>query len=247
MGGSVRRRDGRWEYRYDAGLDPVTGRRSRPGGSGFPTYLAAQQALRQAQHAHATTTQPAIPERDAGLTVLAYLTAWLSEVAPHLRSATTNAYGRYIATHIGPAIGNLPLRDLTAGHRNQLYAHLLADGHLRRPGGLSPKSVVNIHRMLHRALTPAVRQRLVSPSVIDHAQPPELPHRRRTGSGAPQPSLRADREAATILAALILDSADGRKVDAGMVTERSQEAENPPTTSRFRRSAGPSTSSGGGI
>lgn len=53
MTGTVRERDGRWEYRFDAGRDPITGRRSRPGRSGFATREEAEAAL---QHAEATHT-----------------------------------------------------------------------------------------------------------------------------------------------------------------------------------------------
>ena len=52
MSGSVRRRsNGSWEFRYDAGADPLTGRRRRRGGSGFATRREAQTALRKAMTA----------------------------------------------------------------------------------------------------------------------------------------------------------------------------------------------------
>jgi hypothetical protein len=110
--------------------------------------------LRRAEEAHAASKTAVSQDRRATLTVLAYLNGWLTAVEPSLRPSTSRAYGIYIASHIGPSIGSLRLHLLTATHLNRLYAHLLEDGHARRVGGLSPKSVINIHRMLHRALSP---------------------------------------------------------------------------------------------
>jgi Arm DNA-binding domain len=51
--GTVRRREsGDYEYRFDAGFDPLTGQRRRPGRSGFKTKREAEQALRAAITAH---------------------------------------------------------------------------------------------------------------------------------------------------------------------------------------------------
>lgn len=45
MNGSVRRRtNGDWEYRFDAGQDPLTGGCRRPGRSGVKTKCEATQA-----------------------------------------------------------------------------------------------------------------------------------------------------------------------------------------------------------
>jgi hypothetical protein len=51
--GTVRRREnGDWEYRFEAGKDPLTGTRRRFGKSGFKTRREAEQALRKAITAH---------------------------------------------------------------------------------------------------------------------------------------------------------------------------------------------------
>ena len=54
MNGSVhRRRDsGTWEYRFELGPDPMTGRRRRIAKAGFPTKREAAAALRTAIQAH---------------------------------------------------------------------------------------------------------------------------------------------------------------------------------------------------
>lgn len=176
MSGSIRQRDGKWEYRLDAGLDPITGRRFRPGRSGFETRADAEAALRLAETAHAKA-QETRARAGASLTVLAYLTGWLTQIQGTVRPTTWTAYSIYIASHIAPSIGNVRLEELAAAHLNRLYAHLLEEGRARSSGGLSPKSVLNIHRMLHRALVPAVKSGLLPRDVLDNAIPPAVPDR----------------------------------------------------------------------
>jgi integrase len=55
---------------------------------------------------------------------------------------------------------------------NLLYAHLLENGRRRGGGGLSPKTVRNIHVMLHRALKDAVRWGYLPRNVADAVDPP---------------------------------------------------------------------------
>jgi integrase len=61
---------------------------------------------------------------------------------------------------LGPAGKPLPLREAP-------------------PTGLSPKTVVNVHRMLHRAWTDAVTWRYVTRNVVAETSPPRVPRTRR--------------------------------------------------------------------
>jgi integrase-like protein len=59
-------------------------------------------------------------------------------------------YKTNLQVHIIPALGSLKLQRLTAPRIASFYSELLADG--RRDGeGLAPKTVRNIHALLHRA------------------------------------------------------------------------------------------------
>jgi integrase len=51
----------------------------------------------------------------------------------------------------------MPLQRLAPAHLNGLYAELLANGRLDGTGGLSPKTVREVHVILHKALKDAVR------------------------------------------------------------------------------------------
>jgi integrase len=69
---------------------------------------------------------------------------------------------------------------LTSVRLNTFYAHLLTRGRTKRAGGLSTKTVRNVHVMLHKALSDAVAWRYVSENVAEHAKPPRVSRRRAT-------------------------------------------------------------------
>jgi integrase len=84
-----------------------------------------------------------------------------------LASYRTNANA-----HVVPVLGELKLQALTPVQLNLFYAHLLENGRRRGGGGLSPKTVRNIHVMLHRALKDAVRWGYLPRNIADAVDPP---------------------------------------------------------------------------
>ena len=97
-----------------------------------------------------------------------------------LRASTFDSYRRNIELHVVPAIGAVPLQKLTPEHLDTFYAELLTSGRRNgKGGGLSVKSVRNIHTMLHKALADAARKGTVLRNVAAVADPP-----RRAGGRA---------------------------------------------------------------
>ena len=86
---------------------------------------------------------------------------------------------RALEAYVVPHIGDTALQDLTPIRLNLLYAHLLKDGRVRGPGGLSAKTiqnvqnVQNVHGMMHRALRDAVKWDLVPRNVAEDALSPK--------------------------------------------------------------------------
>jgi integrase len=167
--GTVRRRDnGDWEYRFDAGVDPLTGKRRRPGRSGFATKREAEQALRAAMSAH----EQGRTVRASSRTVEQFLEEWHAAIKVTVRPTTWVNYRNYMYFYVIPHIGSTRLQDLAPVRLNLLYSHLLDDGRRRGDGGLAPKTILNVHRMLHRALRDAVRWDMAPRNPADDAQPP---------------------------------------------------------------------------
>jgi len=176
-GGNVSRRpSGEWEYRFDVGPDPLTGKRRRTTRSGFRTKREATQAMNQAITSHVQGRHVLRSRR----TVEDFLNEWHAAVQSALRPSTWVNYRNYLDAYVIPVIGKTALQDLNAVRLNLLYGHLLTKGRVKTPGGLAPKTVQNVHRMLHRALRDAVKWGQVPRNYAEDAEPPRAPRKRPT-------------------------------------------------------------------
>ena len=145
--GTIRKRsDGRWEARYTTGIDPKTGKQTQKS-----VYGKTQKEVRQ-------KLTEVTAEIDSGTyleqtkdTVGEWLDTWLKTYALYsVKSYTYDAYERSCNIHIKPALGRIRLSALTAPQIQQFYNSLITEKEL------SPKTVKNIHGVLHRALGQAV-------------------------------------------------------------------------------------------
>lgn len=66
-----------------------------------------------------------------------------------------------IKHHIKPALGRVKLKDLRGINIQPFYNQLLIDGRVDKKGGLSAKTIKNIHVVLHRALEQAMKNELI--------------------------------------------------------------------------------------
>jgi integrase len=106
-------------------------------------------------------------------TVRSYLLEeWLPEnQPPRLRPSSFANYTIYTRIHVVPRLGEIELQRLSPANLSGFYRGLLTDA--RRDGqGLAPKTVRNIHAMLHRALKDAVRLGYLVRNVADAVTPP---------------------------------------------------------------------------
>lgn len=100
-------------------------------------------------------------------TLKAYLEYWLEDVhKPNIRISTYVKYKKLLK-YILPTLGQTMLQKLTPQQIQKLYANKLKEG-------LSPKMVVCIHGLLHKALDNAVKWGLVARNVCDLVSPPRL-------------------------------------------------------------------------
>lgn len=98
---------------------------------------------------------------------------WLPAKRLALRPTTWGRYSWIVEHYVVPALGEVPLRRLRAEHLEGFYRRLLESGRARG-GGLSPKTVVEVHAMVRSALRFAARQRLVRVNVADDAVAPRV-------------------------------------------------------------------------
>jgi integrase len=144
---------------------------------GFATKAVAVAAMRAAVR---SAKANGAPIRVSRLTVATYLQTWLASLTTGgaIRPTTWKTYDVAIRVHILPRIGGVLLKELTRIQVRSLYQQLDAGGRSRgATGGLSPKSVHNVHLCLHRALSEAVEDGLirVNPASRAHRAPPDGP------------------------------------------------------------------------
>ena len=99
---------------------------------------------------------------------------WLPSKRTRVKPSTANSYERNIRLHINPNIGAIPLQRLQPEDLDELYVKLLTDGKRNGDGGgLSAKSVRNVHATLQSALSDAARKGTVARNVADTAATPD--------------------------------------------------------------------------
>lgn len=146
--GTIRKRpDGRWEARYTVGFDPQTGKQNQKSIYG-KTQKEAREALTQVISDLDDGTYIAPSAQSLG----EWLDTWLIVYAQHsVKPYTYDNYERNCNRHIKPALGKTRLSNLSAPQIQQFYNTLLVEKKL------SPKTVKNIHGVLHRALKQAYK------------------------------------------------------------------------------------------
>ena len=167
-GGTIRRRsDGRWEARYTAGRDPGTGKQIQKSIYG-KTQAEVRKKLQQACIAidEGTYVEP------SKLTVGGWLGIWVENYTQNLKPYTKKSYNTQIKKHIKPALGAIKLTSLNTVEIQRFYNGLLKGKEDTEP--LSPKTIKNIHGVLHKALEQAVEIGYLRYNVSDACKLPRV-------------------------------------------------------------------------
>ena len=117
--GSIRKRkDGRWEGRYTAGRDPVTGKVV------YKNVLGRTQAEVKARLKAAIEANTNLDIVKAEqYTVGQWMDVWFENCAKiKVRPSSHQTYRGYIDNHIKPSIGSIPLSKLSSLHLQQFYS-----------------------------------------------------------------------------------------------------------------------------
>ncbi len=105
-----------------------------------------------------------------------YLEEWFkTSIETNLRPNTVDGYRVNIEKHIKPNIGEKVLQELTATQIQNFYNTMYEKYKKKEPGGLSPKSILYVHRVLSKALDAAVRKNLISRNVAKDVTRPKVP------------------------------------------------------------------------
>ena len=178
--GNIRKRsDGRWEGRYTAGHDPKTGKPISKNVLG-KTQAEVKEKLKRA----IADAEKLDFSKTGQYTVGQWMDVWFENYAKvKVRPSSHQTYQGYIAHHIKPRIGGIPLEKLTTLDLQKLYTELLEDGRVvrkeseKQPKGLSPKTVRNINQIISSAMDQAVAQKLILTNPTDGCALPKVEHK----------------------------------------------------------------------
>mgnify|MGYP001809690685 CR=1 FL=1 len=76
--------------------------------------------------------------------------------------------------HLNPRLGKIKLQELKGVQIQQVYNQLLENGRVDKRGGLSPKTIKNVHVVLHRALEQAVKDELIIKNPLNSVTLPRM-------------------------------------------------------------------------
>ena len=156
----VRRKDGRYYWRYTVGRDPATGKQIQKSVYG-KTYT---ECLTKKNKIISEWEQTGKIVKSSSMTIEKWLQEWLNSYCIGVSDSTRKKYASDIKNRIVPYIGKAKLKDLTRENVQQFVNAISED--------VSPKSVKNIHGTLHKALQKAVDIELIKSNPSDGIELP---------------------------------------------------------------------------
>jgi len=170
MKGSVSKKGNKYYYALYRGRDKDTGKKKYVTSKGFRTKQEAEHALAIELGAIARD-EYVLPDK---MTFSQYVYQWLESYGVmNLKQTTLEGYYKYFENHILPNIGEIPIQVLKPFHLQTLYHKLLTKGRVDGKGGLSGKTVGQVHRIISKALNDAVKLEVVSRNVAKKITPPK--------------------------------------------------------------------------
>jgi len=172
-----KRPDGRWEGRYTAGRDPVTGKAI------YKNVLGKTQAETKEKLKRAIEENVKVDVvRSGKYTVAEWVRLWFETYSkPSIREQTAYYYNNYIEKHIVPGIGSIKLDKLTTLQIQQFYNKMKTSGRVQRyehielkDKGLSNRFIRGVHGVLNSALEQAVKERLITSNPAEGYKLPKI-------------------------------------------------------------------------
>lgn len=160
--GSIRKRpNGTWEARITIGRDPGTGKLIRRS-----IYGKKQQDVKNKMQAIQAQLNSGDYTEPSNLTVEDWMKTWLEDYTNHLKPRTKTTYAGFANNHIIPLLGKAKIQ--------KLQPHDIQKAYNKLSKTLSPKTVHNVHGVLHEALSKAVSNGIIKANPSDLCTLPKL-------------------------------------------------------------------------
>jgi integrase len=166
------RGNGNWYAVIDV-RDPFTGKRKRKWIS-LPDANGKRQAQIECARLISEAQTGGLTIEPAKTTVSDYLERWLEYAKPNISPRSYERYAEIVRKNLVPRLGMVTLGRLKPEHIAAAYSDALAHGRRKSEGGLSPRTVHHMHRILKQALSRAVRWQLIPRNPADAVDPPKV-------------------------------------------------------------------------
>ena len=108
------------------------------------------------------------------VTVAEFLERWLTHMTTQVDARTHVGYAEKVRKNIVPLLGQVLLTKLRSDQIEAAYTKALASGRCDGNGGLSPRTVHHLHRILKQALKLAVKWKLLAVNPCDAVDAPKV-------------------------------------------------------------------------
>lgn len=156
-----------WEGRCTIGYDPGTGKQKQRSITG-KTQKEVAQKIRQITAELDTGTY----HEPCKLTVGEWLDIWTKEYLGDVKPRTQDSYKTTVDNHLKPAFGAMKLEALAPFDVQQFY-NRMKNGD-KKQAALSPKTIRNIHGVLHKAMEQAVALGYLRTNPADKCKLPKV-------------------------------------------------------------------------
>ena len=163
-----------WQARYSAGFDPGTGKQKQHSITG----KTQKEVLQKLKAATAAIDNGSYIEPSA-MTVAQWLQIWSDNYLEGIKPSTAYLYRRSIALYLTPNLGAVKLCALKTQQIQAFYNDLLRPGK-KNAEPLSPKTIKNIHGILHKALQQAVANGDIRQNPADACSLPKVVRKEMT-------------------------------------------------------------------
>lgn len=172
-GGHIRRRgENSFELKYEAGIDPRTGKRVTKYISFKGTKREAQTKLTELLAAVAKGSHVEPNKLTVGEFVRGRVDHW--EASGKISARTAERYRYLVENQVAPHIGTKQLQKLLPLHIEEWHTNLRNSGRADGKGGIAMRTIGHAHRVLSKALSDAVKNHLVLSNVTKLEAAPKV-------------------------------------------------------------------------
>jgi integrase len=152
-----------WYLLYDVPVAPDEKRRQRNIRIGRMPKAEAEARKRELLR----RIDEGLESKPVALNTGEYVAGWLESVSHSLAAKTHERYASLLRKHVIPVIGGIQLGRVTSDHIEMIYSRL-------RAKGLSQRTCLHVHRVLHTAFADAVRRRKLKENVVGQLKAPRV-------------------------------------------------------------------------